>query len=173
MMVLTLVSIPAQRSWAQANDETMQAADFGRLEWPIALILIGAIAMLLLIALIAKMLDLRLKRDGEVIAVKGVMSDALGGDPELFDLPLTMTVRVPLWRGSPITIRVYGEVPSSDIRLTALRRVKRAAQRELSVRTRIKSRIGVAPDDSSAGSRSLISAKRDRVDRRTGRLLQP
>src|SRR5690348_9589492 len=125
-MALTLLSVPTQRSWAQANDETTQAADLGRLEWPIAPILIGAIATLLLLALIAKMLDLRLKRDGEVIAVKGVMSDALRGDPELFDLPLTMTVRVPLWRGSPVTIRVYGEVPSSDIRLTALRRVKRA-----------------------------------------------
>ena len=172
-MALTLLSVPTQRSWAQANDETTQAADLGRLEWPIAPILIGAIATLLLLALIAKMLDLRLKRDGEVIAVKGVMSDALRGDPELFDLPLTMTVRVPLWRGSPVTIRVYGEVPSSDIRLTALRRVKRAAQRELSVRTRIKSRIGVAPDDSSAGAHSPISEKRDRVDRRTGRMLKP
>src|SRR5262249_47465107 len=104
--VLALVSAPTQRSWAQANDETTEGADLSRLEWPITLILIGAIAMLLLLALIAKMLDLRLKRDGEVVAVKGVMSDALGGDPELFDLPLTMTVRVPLWRGSPVTIRV-------------------------------------------------------------------
>jgi hypothetical protein len=43
---------------------------------------------LLLIGLIAKILDLRPKRDGEVVAVKGVISDALGGDAELFELPL-------------------------------------------------------------------------------------
>jgi hypothetical protein len=96
---------------------------------------------LLLIGLIAKILDLRPKRDGEVVAVKGVISDALGGDPELFELPLTATVRVPLWRGSPVTIRVFGEVPSGE--LAALRRVQRTAEAELAVRARIKSRIGV------------------------------
>jgi hypothetical protein len=89
---------------------------------------------------IGKVLDL-LKRDGEVIAVKGVISDALGGDPELFELPLTATVRVPLWSGSPVAICVLGEVPSSELKRAALLRVKRTATTELSVRARIKSRV--------------------------------
>jgi hypothetical protein len=108
------------------------------------------------IALIAKVLELRLKRDGEVIAVKGVISDALGGDPELFGLPLTAKVRVPLWRGSPVTIRVFGEVPSSELKRAALLRVKRTATTELAVRARIKSRIGVG---TSASDRPVRRAR--------------
>ena len=133
---------------AQTLADAARAAGSTRLEASVALLLIGAVGLLLL-ALIAKVLDLRLKRDGEVIAVKGVISEALGGDPELFGLPLTATVRVPLWRGAPVTIRVFGEVPSREIKQAALRRVKRTATAELSVRARIKSRIGVAPSASS------------------------
>jgi hypothetical protein len=118
---------------------------FTRLEGPVAIVLILAAGLVLLIALLAKLVDLRQKRDGEVIAVRGVISDALGGDPELFELPLTATVRVPLWSGTPVTIRVYGEVPSADLKQAALRRVQRTAKSELAVRTRIKSRIGVTP----------------------------
>ena len=116
---------------------------FTRLEGPVAIVLILAAGLVILIAILAKIVDLRQKRDGEVIAVKGVISDALGGDPELFELPLTATVRVPLWSGSPVTIRVFGEVPSAELKQAALRRVQRTAKSELAVRTRIKSRIGV------------------------------
>jgi hypothetical protein len=128
-----------------------------RLEGPVILVLILAAGLLLLLGLIGKVLDLRLKRDGEVIAVKGVISDALGGDPELFGLPLTATVRVPLWSGSPVTIRVFGKVPSSELKRAALRRVKRAANAELSVSTRIRSRIGVAPNASNPPLRTTRS----------------
>ena len=128
---------------AQTLADAARAAGSTRLEASVTLLLIGAVGLLLLLALIAKVLDLRLKRDGEVVAVKGVISDALGGDPELFELPLTATVRVPLWRGSPVTIRVFGEVPSGELKQAALRRVQRTAKTELAVRARIKSRIGV------------------------------
>jgi len=141
---------------AQTLADAARAAGSPRLEASVTLLLIGAVGLLLLLALIAKVLDLRLKRDGEVIAVKGVISDALGGDPELLGLPLTATVRVPLWRGSPVTIRVFGEVPSKELKRVALLRVKRTAKAELSVRARIKSRIGVAP----SASRSLLRTTR-------------
>ena len=118
---------------------------FTRLEGPVAIVLILAAGLVLLIAILAKIVDLRQKRDGEVIAVKGVISDALGGDPELFDLPLTATVRVPLWSGSPVTIRVFGDVPSTELKQAALRRVQHTAKSELAVRARVKSRIGVTP----------------------------
>jgi hypothetical protein len=69
-----------------------------------------------------------------------------GTDPTRLELPLTATVRVPLWSGSPVTIRVFGEVPSSELKRAALLRVERAATTERSVRARIKSsRIGVVP----------------------------
>ena len=139
-----LVLMLAWRAWAQTVGGSADWGHFGRLEGRVTALLIVAAGLLLLIGLSAKILDLRLKRDGEVVAVKGVISDALGGDPELFELPLTATVRVPLWRGSPVTIRVFGEVPSGELKQAALRRVQRTAKAELAVRARIKSRIGVA-----------------------------
>ena len=145
----TLLLALLGRGWAQATSSPADASDPARLEWSVTLVLILAAGLLLLLGLIAKVLDLRLRRDGEVIAVKGVVSDALGGDPELFELPLTTTVRVPLWTGSPITIRVFGEVPSSDLKRLALRRVERAAATDLSVRARVKSRIGVTSNAAS------------------------
>jgi hypothetical protein len=144
----TLVLALAGRGWAQTPGGSTGGTHPTRLEGPVTLLLLLAVGLLLLLGLIGKVLDLRLKRDGEVIAVKGVISDALGGDPELFELPLTATVRVPLWSGSPVTIRVFGEVPSSELKRAALLRVERAATTELSVRARIKSRIGVVPNAS-------------------------
>lgn len=138
-------SVPALagRAWAQTVGGSSDY--FDRVQGPVTILLIVAAGLMLLVGVIAKILDLRLKRDGEVVAVKGVISDALGGDPELFELPLTATVRVPLLRGSPVTIRVFGEVPSGELKQAALRRVQRTAKAELAVRARIKSRIGVAP----------------------------
>jgi hypothetical protein len=138
-----LVLVLARRAWAQTAGGSADWGHFGRIEGRVTMLLVVAAGLLLLIGLIAKILDLRLKRDGEVVAVKGVISDALGGDPELFELPLTATVRVPLWRGSPVTIRVFGEVPSGELKQAALRRVQHTAKAELAVRARIKSRIGV------------------------------
>ncbi len=140
-------SVPALagRAWAQTAGGSSDWGHFSRVEGPVTILLIVAAGLVLLVGVIAKILDLRLKRDGEVVAVKGVISDALGGDPELFELPLTATVRVPLLRGSPVTIRVFGEVPSGELKQAALRRVQRTATAELAVRARIKSRIGVAP----------------------------
>src|SRR5207245_9514970 len=96
-----LLRARGRRGWAPTHPDAGRDSDAIRLEEPVALLLIGAVGLLLLLALITKVHELRLKRDGEVIAVKGVISDALGADPELFGLPLTATVRVPLWRGAP------------------------------------------------------------------------
>ena len=116
-----------------------------RLDEPIALVLILTTGFLLVLALVGRVSALRLKRDGEAVAVRGLVVDALGRDPELYVWPLTAIVRVPLWIGSPVTIRVIGEVPSKEIKQAALLRVKHAAKAELCVRVRIRSRIGVTP----------------------------
>jgi len=114
-----------------------------RLDEPVTLILILAVGFLLILVLVGKVSALRIRRDGEAVAVRGLIVDALGRDPELYVWPLTAIVRVPLWIGSPVTIRVIGEVPSKEIKQAALLRVKHAAKAELCVRVRIKSRIGV------------------------------
>jgi len=116
-----------------------------RLDEPIVLVLLLAVGLLLVLALVGKISALRLRRDGEAVAVRGLIVDALGRDRELLAWPLTATVRVPLWIGSPVTIRVIGEVPSKELKRAALQRVKHTAKVELAVRVRVRSRIGVAP----------------------------
>jgi hypothetical protein len=144
-VAMSLLLALAGRAWAQTAGGSTGWGHFGRLDAPVTILILLAAGLLLLIGVIAKVLDLRLKRDGEVIAVKGVISDALGGDPELFELPLTAQVRIPLWRGAPVTIRVFGEVPSAELKQVVLRQVQRTAKTELAVRARVKSRIGVTP----------------------------
>jgi len=124
----------------------------------IVVILLGAGACLLAVGLVAKMLDLRLRRDGEAIAVRGLISDALHQDPNLFGTSVTVVrVRVPLWTGSPVTIRVAGQVPSDQLRKAVLRSIKRAAKSDLIVAVRIKSRIDVRPTESTTELRTARS----------------
>jgi len=145
-----LVMMLAERGWAQDPALAPSLFDRARFEGPVALVLILAAGLLLMLGLVGKVLDLRLKRDGEAVAVKGLIADALGRDPDLFGLPLSATVRVPFWSGSPVTIRVAGEVPSDELKRVALRSVKRAAKAELLVHVRIRSRIGVVPSASTS-----------------------
>ena len=112
----------------------------------IVVILLVAGACVLLLALVAKMLDLRLRRDGEAIAVRGLISDALDRDSRLFGASVAVVrVRVPLWTGSPVTIRIAGQVSSDQLRKAVLESIRRAAKSDLTVAIRIKSRIKVRP----------------------------
>jgi hypothetical protein len=148
--VLTFLIPLADRGWAQAPAEPARPVDPARSEAAAIIVLIAAAGLLLILGVVGKVLDLRLRRDGEAVAVKGLITDALGREPALLRFPLAPTVRVPLWRGSPVTIRVAGQVPSDQLRRDALRRVKRAAATELLVAVRITSRIRVVPTASSA-----------------------
>jgi hypothetical protein len=112
----------------------------------IVLILLAAGAGLLCLGLLAKILDLQLRRDGEAIAVRGLVADVLDQDPNLFGSSITIVrVRVPLWTGSPVTIRVAGEVSSDQLRKAVIESIRRVAKSELIVAIRIKSRIKVRP----------------------------
>jgi hypothetical protein len=124
----------------------------------IVLILLAAGACLLVVGLVARMQDLRLRRDGEAIAVRGLISDALDRDPNLFGTSITVVrVRVPLWTGSPVTIRVAGQVASDQLRKAALQSIRRAAKSDLIVAVRIKSRIAVRPAESPTELRTARS----------------
>ena len=112
----------------------------------IVLILLAAGAGLLFLGLLAKILDLQLRRDGEAIAVRGLVADVLDQDPNLFGASITIVrVRVPLWTGTPVTIRVAGQVSSDQLRKAVIESIRRAAKSELIVAIRIKSRIKVRP----------------------------
>ena len=112
----------------------------------VLLILLAAGAGLLFLGLLAMILDLQLRSDGEAIAVKGLVADVLDQDPKLFGSSITIVrVRVPLWTGSPVTIRVAGQVSSDQLRNAVIESIRQAAKSELIVAIRIKSRIKVRP----------------------------
>jgi hypothetical protein len=121
-------------------------ADLKRLEEVLpedpAMVVLVAAVVVVLVGVLGKVLELKDRRAAEAIAVQGEIADALLGDPALLGWPLVPRARVPLWRGSPVTVKVTGEVPSRELRALALRAAERGAA-ELLVTVRIKSRIGV------------------------------
>lgn len=129
----------------------------------IVLILLAAGAGLLFLGLLAKILDLQLRRDGEAIAVRGLVADVLDQDPNLFGSSITIVrVRVPLWTGSPVTIRVAGQVSSDQLRKAVIESIRRAAKSELIVAIRIKSRIKVRPLEAPSELRTAHPTPRGR-----------
>jgi hypothetical protein len=90
------------------------------------------------------MLDLKRKREGEAVVVQARISDAVLRDPRLFSLPITPTAHVPLWKGTPVTVEVAGQVPSEDLREAAVSLVEREAS-QLGPEVRVESRIGIVP----------------------------
>src|SRR5262245_40395268 len=108
-------------------------------------LVIGSIVILVLVlGVLVKLWDLKRKRETEAVIVQSQISDALLREPALFSLAITPTANVPLWKGSPVTVEVAGQVPSDDLRQAALRVVEREASR-LRSDVQIESRIGVVP----------------------------
>jgi hypothetical protein len=109
-----------------------------------AVVAASILAVLVILAALIKMLDLKRKREGEAIVVQARISDAVLRDPRLFSLPITPTAHVPLWKGSPVTVEVGGHVPSEDLRQAAIHLVEREAS-QLGPDIRIEPKIGVEP----------------------------
>ena len=109
-----------------------------------AVVVASILAVLVILGALIKMLDLKRKRDGEAIVVQARISDAVLRDPRLFSLPITPTARVPLWKGSPVTVELGGHVPSEDLRQAAIHLVEREAS-QLGPDIRIEPKIGVEP----------------------------
>src|SRR5207247_7304089 len=69
---------------------------------------------------------------------------ALLREPSLAGLPLTPTVHVPMWRGTPATIELMGRVPTPELKDTVLRIVRDEAARIRSD-VQIEDRLSVVP----------------------------
>ena len=104
----------------------------------------AAILLLLAVGIGVRLYDLKRKREQDAAALQARMSDALMVDPVLSPFPLTPTVRIPLWSGSPVMIEVSGVVPGAGLRQAAVDLALREALRH--GRTcRLVDRIAVDP----------------------------
>lgn len=83
--------------------------------------------LLVLVALVVKLYDLKRRRDAEAVQLQAQVSDALLRDETLFGVPVTPSARVPLWSGTPATLELVGHVPSPERREAALRIAEREA----------------------------------------------
>jgi len=94
----------------------------------LALVLL-VVGFVVVLAVAGKLVDLRQRREGDTVYLEAQISDALLRDPKLFGLPVTSTVWLPTWKGSPATITVSGQVPTPELRQVVLRTVEEEASR--------------------------------------------
>ncbi len=87
---------------------------------------------------------LKSKREIDAIHLQAQLADALLCDPMLSRLNVTPMVRVPIWRGTPATIKMRGEVPRPELREAVLRFMIRETSR-LRSDFRIEDRLAIAP----------------------------
>jgi hypothetical protein len=141
--VLSLLLVSTTLAWAQAapSPSTPAAPPMGGVAAPppaggaagggssaVAVVLV-VVGLLVAVGVGVKLYDLKRKREAEAVHLQAQISDALLRDQSLFGLPITPTARVPLWTGSPATIEVAGQVPSAEVRETALRIIRSEAAR--------------------------------------------
>ena len=102
------------------------------------------VGLLVVIGVVVKVFDLKQKRESEAVQLQAQLSDALLREPSLAGLPLTPTVHVPMWRGTPATIELMGRVPTPELKDTVLRIVRDEAARIRSD-VQIEDRLSVVP----------------------------
>jgi hypothetical protein len=144
---LALVAWP-KKGWAQGvvgppGGAPSNAAQSG--SETTVVVIATLLGILVVLGAVIKLLDLKRKREGETVVVQARISDAILRDSRFFNLPITPTARVPLWKGTPVTVEVAGQVPSEDVREAVNRLVEREAS-QLAEDVRIESRIGVVPN---------------------------
>jgi hypothetical protein len=130
-------------AWAQAAPVTPPPATSAASSGSGALMMVAVIVGLLVIVGVGvKLYDLKRKREAESVHLQAQISDALLRDQGLFGMPVTPTVGIPLWSGTPAIIELVGEVDAPGAHEAALRIVREEASR---VRSdfRIEDRIRV------------------------------
>lgn len=100
------------------------AGGFARL-FLVAALIVALAAMIL----VARAYDLSRKREAQAISLEARISRFLRADPLLSPFPIVPTVRIPLWRGAPVSVTMTGAVPRSELRHAALELALREARR--------------------------------------------
>lgn len=73
-------------------------------------------ALLVLPGAAAELYDFKRKRAEQARALQARLSDLLVSDPTVAGLAVVPTVRVPFWRGAPVTVELRGHVPTPHLR---------------------------------------------------------
>jgi len=107
------------------------------------------VGLLVVIGVVVKLFDLKQKRESEAVHLQAQVSDALLREPSLAGLPLTPTVHVPTWTGTPATIEIMGRVSTPEVKDTVLRIVRDEAARIRSD-VQIDDRLSVVPTTAHA-----------------------
>ncbi len=95
-----------------------------------ALAFLGVIiALLLIIALLARWSTLKGRRETEAVQLEAQIADALLRERAPINLGVLPKVHVPFWRGSPATVEMSGHVPSPELREEVLRVAEHEATR--------------------------------------------
>ena len=102
------------------------------------------LAFIVLLAVLAKIYDLRKKREAEAVAIQSEISEALMADPALGRLPVAVTVRIPLASPQALLGEVRGQVPSQTAHDMVLRVVKRELQQH-SAASQVEDGLAVIP----------------------------
>jgi hypothetical protein len=109
----------------------------------VPMIVLGAALLGGLIFAVALM-DLRRKRQAEMVAIEGQISDALMREPRLITATLTPVAHVPLSARSAPTVEIRGAVEYPELREIAVRIVRQELLRH-HPDGRVEDRIFVAP----------------------------
>jgi hypothetical protein len=143
--ILFLLVLSAVQAWAQATPTPTPgtAPGSGGGGSALALVLV-VVAALVIVGIGVKLYDLRRTRESEAVQLQAQISDALMREQLLYGVPIMATARTTLWRRSPATIEIAGQVPSPQARETALR-ITRAEAVRVRPDFRIEDRIAVVP----------------------------
>jgi hypothetical protein len=88
------------------------------------LALVFLLAIVTAIVVVARYVTTRRKRLEEGVILQARLSDAILSEASLRGLVVAPKARVAVWRGSPVTIEVAGEVPTPELRDAVLRLVR-------------------------------------------------
>jgi uncharacterized membrane protein (DUF441 family) len=96
--------------------------------------------LLAIVIVMARLHDLRKRRETEALALQSRLSDALLTDRALQGMTVSPTVHAPLLRSAPLEVVITGEVASEDLHAMVLRRIQvevAQARREVEIEDRL------------------------------------
>jgi hypothetical protein len=140
--VLTPLSVGAQTPTTPSVPPPAAAPAAGTSGGLVALLVI-VVAFLVAIAIVAKLLDAKRKRENEGVLLQAQISDALLREPQLAGLAVVPTARVSFWSGPP-TVELTGRVPTEETRRGVLELARSEASR-MRPDAVIEDRITVVP----------------------------